>query len=103
MVKASNTTFNVSISQKCSLSIKQRKIVEFIVNLTVEIEGDVKETYLNFWVSSFSSATVYNDSFGFKMQNKVLADLNIRETLNRLYEMRLFGSGLKLGMKREVP
>lgn len=37
------------------------------------------------------------------MQNKVLADLNIRETLNRLYETRLFGSGLKLGMKRSVP
>lgn len=37
------------------------------------------------------------------MQNKVLADINIRETLNRIYETRLFGSGLKLGMKRTVP
>lgn len=37
------------------------------------------------------------------MQNKVLADLNIRETLNRLYETKLFGSGVKLGMKRSVP
>lgn len=54
-------------------------------------------------MSSLSSTTIYNDSFGFKMQNKILADLNIRESLNRLYENELFGSGLKLGMKRTIP
>lgn len=37
------------------------------------------------------------------MQNKVLADINIRETLNRIYETKLLGSGLRLGMKRTIP
>lgn len=53
---------------------------------------------LNFWLNSYSSTVTYNDSFGFKMLNKVLADVNMRETLNRLYEVKLFGSGFQLAM-----
>lgn len=91
------------MTHNCSLRIKTTKIVGFLLNLTVEVEGSGKATSLDFYANSFSSTVVYNDTFGFKMQNKVLADVNMRETLNRICESLLFGSGLNLGMKRVAP
>lgn len=45
----------------------------------------------------------YNDSFGYKMQNKPLADAMIKYSLNRLYGNKLFGSGWPLNPQRDYP
>lgn len=66
------------MTQMCSLSIKEKKIVEFKLVLNLEIEGKPQKNILNFWLNSYSSLVTYNDSFGFKLSNRVLADVNMR-------------------------
>lgn len=85
------------------MSINRTKIIEFAVGLELEIQGVPQSGYVDFYLKSHTEFVSYYDAFGFKMENKPLADAMIKNSLNRLYNMKLFGSGWPLTPQRDYP
>jgi len=76
--------------------IKNIKIVEFGIDIQLEVKGTVYSKYTDIWLKSFKFTTVYNDSFGFKLLSKTKADQMVKDSLDTLHDSRLFGSGWSL-------
>jgi hypothetical protein len=45
----------------------------------------------------------YNDSYGFKLTNQTLADQIVKESLDKLHENPLFGSGWPIFLSQKNP
>jgi hypothetical protein len=82
--------------------VSETKLIEFTINLTSIVFPKFFDGHFDVWMSGYSFNISYNDSFGFKLVNRDLADKIIRESLDRLFENKLFGSGWNyyLGQKR---
>ena len=101
--KATHKTFNVSIHYDCELNIRKEKFVDFSIGLTLEVEGHPGAQFQHFRLvghDQFPSFYPYGD---FKMQNPELATLMVKHSLNRMYEVNLFGSGYPVSPPRDYP
>lgn len=58
---------------------------------------------LDVWLKSYTFDVAYNDNFGFKLTNKTQANLLIKNSLERLHENKLFGSGWYLNLGQRNP
>lgn len=103
LYKAGDDTFNVSLHSNCQLSIRGIKIIEFAVGLELEIQGRPQPNVVDFYLKSHTEFITYYETTGYKLQNKELADVMIKHSLNRLYHVPLFGSGWPLNPLRDYP
>lgn len=73
------------------------------IGLVAEVEGVPTATSLNFRFRRHDEYISYFPSGDYKLQNLELANLLVHNSLNRLYEGDLFGSGWPLSPPRDFP
>jgi len=98
-----NTSFNVSLGFDCSLNIKTIKITDFTIGLILTITGQPGDNYLNFKVISMSPKVTFSQAGNYKLADKDLAESMVVDSLQKLYEKNLFGSGWPQSPPRDYP
>ena len=100
--KATEKTFNATMEYDCELNAQKKKISDFNVKMTMEIEGRAKTDHLNFEIVGFDYEPTFSSYMDYKIENMELAHKMVKHSLNRLYEAEVFGSGWRL-IPRDYP
>ena len=101
--KATHHTFNVTLQYNCELNVKREKIVDFAVGLELEIEGNPHQNFMHFRLRGHSQFPHFYPYGDYKMQNQELAELMVKHSLNRLYEVNLYGNNYPVSPPRDYP
>ena len=99
---STNKTVNVTLDYDCELSGSRKKVVDFKVKLTVEMEGVPQTNRLNFRIEKFDYSVAFSPYMDYKIANEDLAKHMVMHSLNRLYETHVFGDGWHL-FTRDYP
>lgn len=98
-----NETFIVNSRFECFLLIKAEKIIDFTVELRLTIAGQPTANFLNFRILNHSQIIYFKPTSKYPLGNQRLAEAMIGDSLNRIYEGNLFGSGWPQSPPKDYP
>lgn len=83
--------------------ILKKKIVDFSIELFLDVTGEVDTSSIDFKLKSHEQAIKIYPYGSYRIYNEELAEEMIKSSLNRLYNVKLFGSGFPLSPPRDYP
>jgi hypothetical protein len=101
--KSEDDSFNLTINFDCSINIQRTKLLDFSVGLEMEMVGIPSEFSLDFTLRNHEAFITLYPNVNFPVIQTELSLKIINNSLNRLYEHKLFGSGWPLATERENP
>ena len=67
------------------------------------IEGKPGQKFMHFKLRGHDQTATFTPYGQYTMNNKPLADLMVKHSLNRMYEVNLFGSGYPISPPKDYP
>jgi hypothetical protein len=87
----------------CEVSIKQTKIMNANVNLTLDVKGIPQFDHMDFWISNSKFNWSSSVEPGFQLKDKTMTRDLISKMLVNLLPSRLVGSGFPLEIPYKNP